>query len=104
MGLIRVDGTPKPSHRAYCFMTGTVGDRRVAEWSYAPDGTRVYRFTGEKPLWVVWNALRDTEASVAVGDAQVFPCDLYGAKLTATPQTGKVTVRVGASPVYLVGG
>jgi hypothetical protein len=37
-----------------------------------------------------------------VGDAQVFPCDLYGAKLTATPQSGKVTLRVSASPVYLV--
>jgi hypothetical protein len=110
MGLIRVDGSPKPSYHAYRFMTRTVADRRVAEWSYAPDGTRVYRFTGEKPLWVTWNALREAEAeagaegevSVAVGEARVFPCDLYGTKLTATPLTGQVTLKVGTVPVYLV--
>jgi hypothetical protein len=50
---------------------------------------------------VVWNALRDSEVTVDVGDARVFPCDLYGAKLTALPQTGKVTVQVGVEPMYL---
>jgi hypothetical protein len=106
MGLVRVDGSPKPSFHAYRFMTSTVADRRVAEWSYAPDGTRVYRFTGDKPPWVIWNALREPgttgEVTVDVGEAQVFPCDLYGAKLTVTPRTGKVTLKVGTEPVYLV--
>lgn len=50
MGLIRVDGSPKPSYPAYRFMTKTIGDRRIAEWSYAPDGARVYRFDGDQPV------------------------------------------------------
>lgn len=106
MGLIRVDGSPKPSYHAYRYMTRTIGERRVAGWTYAPNGTRVYRFDGEHPVWVVWNALQEpgtkAKVTVDVGEARVFPCDLYGTKLTATPQTGKVTVQAGTEPVYLV--
>ncbi len=102
MGLIRVDGTPKPSWHAYRFMTATIGGRRVANWSYGDDGTRIYRFTGDPPVWILWNALRDAEAKVDTGGAAVFPCDLYGAKLASTPQKGKVSVRVTTEPLYLV--
>jgi hypothetical protein len=102
MGLIRVDGTPKPSWHAYRFMTATVRDRRVAAWSYGDDGTRIYKFTGAPPVWVLWNALREGEATVDTGDEMVFACDLYGAKLSATPRKGKVSVRVTTEPVYLV--
>ena len=83
-------------------MTSTIGDRREVEWSYAPDGTRVYRFSGERPVWVVWNALRDAEVTLDVAETPVFVCDMYGAKLTATPQTGKVTLQVSTEPVYVV--
>ena len=104
MGLVRLDGTPKPSHRAYTFMTRTIGDRRVADWRYRSDGTRTYRFDGgPTPLWVTWNALRDANTTINVGETPVFPCDMYGARLTRTPVSGKVRVEVGSEPVYLVG-
>ncbi|NLX05098.1 MAG: hypothetical protein GXY33_08140 [Phycisphaerae bacterium] len=102
MGLVRLDGSPKPSWRAYRFMTATIGDRRVEQWSCGKEGTRVYRFSGEKPLWAVWNALEDTKVVVDTGDVDVFPCDLYGTKLAVTPVRGKVEVKVGEAPVYLV--
>lgn len=102
MGLIRVDGSAKPSLGAYRFMTSTIGDRREVEWSYAPDGTRVYRFDGERPVWVVWNALRGTETTLDVGETRVFVWDMYGTRLTATPRSGRVTVQASGEPVYVV--
>jgi hypothetical protein len=83
-------------------MTATVGGRKVADWSYAGEGTRIYKLTGDPPVWIVWNALRDTEAKVDIGETAVFPCDLYGAKLAPTPQKGKVSVHVTTEPAYLV--
>ncbi len=85
MGLIRVDESPKPSYHAYRFMTKTIGSRRVKDWSYQSNGTRIYRFTGDKSLWVVWNALRDTTITLDTGDTTVLPCDIYGVKTTVTP-------------------
>jgi len=85
-------------------MTRTIGDRRVADWRYRSDGTRTYRFGGgPTPLWVTWNALRDANTTINVGEMPVLPCDMYGAKLTRTPVSGKVRVEVGSEPVYLVG-
>lgn len=102
MGLVRVDGSPKPSHRAFVFMTTTIGDRRVAEWTYQPTGTRVYRFTGKKPIWMVWNALKDMNAIIDTGDVEVFPCDIMGTKLTVTPKKGRVEVKATNEPMYLI--
>ena len=102
MGLIRIDGSPKPSLHAFKFMTGTIGRRRVADWSYDEQGTRVYRFGGDPPLWVVWNALRRCEATVDVGETKVFVVDLLGAKLTAVPASGRVPASAGSEPVYLL--
>lgn len=101
MGLIRVDGSPKPSYHAYLFLTRTLGPRPRLEWSYGADGTRTYVTEGEKPVRILWNALRKATATVDVGTQKVFPCDLYGARLTRTPVTGKVTVDVGPAPLYL---
>ncbi len=102
MGLVRVDGTPKPSYHAYKFMTRTIGHRRDVEWTYDRYGTRVYRFNGEKPIWVVWNALRETKATVDTGKTPVFPCDIWGTKLTVSPVSGKVELAAGKEPIYLV--
>ena len=102
MGLVRVDGSPKPSMGAYRFMTTTIGSRRVDDWSYGPDGTRVLRFTGDPALSVVWNALREADVTLEVGDRGVFACDIYGARLTPTPVTGSIMLRVGGSPIYVV--
>ncbi|HQK93236.1 MAG TPA: hypothetical protein PLD23_07010 [Armatimonadota bacterium] len=102
MGLVRVDGSPKPSMEAYRFMTATIGSRRIDDWTYGPDGTRVLRFTGNPPLLVVWNALREADVALDVGDGRVFPCDIYGTRLTSAPVTGSITLRAGASPIYLV--
>jgi hypothetical protein len=102
MGLIRVDGSPKPAFFAYRFMTRTVGRRTVAAWSYGEDGARVYTFTGDRPLWVTWNALADTDVEVDTGQTEVFPCDVMGTKLAVTPTSGRITVRAGIEPVYLV--
>lgn len=102
MGLVRVDGSPKPACHAYRFMTKTIGARRIAEWTYQGTGTRIYRFTGEKPMWVVWNALKDAAVTVDTGKTQVFPCDIMGTKLTVKPVSGKVELKAGYEPVYLV--
>jgi len=103
MGLVRVDGTPKPSYYAYKFMTKTIGDRKVADWTYQQGvGTRVYKFTGEKPVWVVWNALKDAYVKVDTGKVAVFPCDVMGTKQTIKPLEGMVELKVGTDPVYLV--
>ncbi len=102
MGLIRMDGSAKPSYHAYRFMTKTIGQRRVSEWNYRDDGTRIYRFTGDKPVWIIWNALQDTKITVDTGTTKVFPCDIYGVKLTVQPVHGKVEVNAGDKPVYLV--
>ena len=105
MGLIRLDGSPKPAHQAYTFMTKTLGPKpRIMEWTYNPNGTRVYQFAqpGREPVWVVWNAIGDTEATVDVGKLQVFPCDVYGAKLTVVPVSGQVKIAAGYEPTYLV--
>ena len=102
MGLVRVDGSPKPSWHAYRFMTATVADRRQVEWSYADNGARVYRLAGEKPLWICWNALRESDVTIDTGDVQVFPCDIYGVKQTVEPVAGKVTVKAADEPIYLV--
>ena len=103
MGLIRVDGSPKPSYYAYRFMTKTIGNRKVAEWTYQQEtGARVYAFTGEKPLWMVWNALNDTDVVVDTGKTEVFVCDILGTKLKVKPESGKITVKATKDPVYLV--
>jgi len=83
-------------------MTTTIGSRRVDDWSYGPDGTRVLRFTGDPALSVVWNALREADVTLEVGDRGVFACDIYGARLTPTPVTGSIMLRVGGSPIYVV--
>jgi hypothetical protein len=104
MGLVRVDGSPKPSFYAYTFMTGIIGDRRIYDWSYDDQGTRIYQLgqpDGE-PVWVLWNALRDSKIIVDVGERKVFLCDMYGAKLTVTPETGKIELDVSNEPIYLV--
>jgi hypothetical protein len=102
MGLIRVDGSAKPSYHAYRFMTKTIGQRRIGKWSYLKDGTRTYRFTGDKPVWAVWNALQDTKITVDTGTTEVFIYDIYGVKLTVQPVHGKVELNAGDKPVYLV--
>jgi hypothetical protein len=103
MGLVRVDGSPKPAYYAYRFMTKTIGNRKVANWTYQQDsGARVYTFTGAKPLWVVWNALNDTDVVVDTGATEVFLCDALGTKLTIKPTSGKITVKATKDPVYLV--
>lgn len=102
MGLVRVDGSAKPSYHAYGFMTKTVGERRVAAWTYAADGTRVYRFSGDPPVWIAWNALRPGKATVETGDVRAFPCSIYGVKLTTLPVSGEVGLDVGHEPVFLV--
>ncbi len=101
MGLLRVDGSPKPSFSAYAYMTSTIGDRKVADWSYGADGTRVYRFEGARPLWVAWNALRESELVLDVGEQTVMPRNMYGAGLCALPQTGKLSLSVGTEPIYI---
>lgn len=103
MGLIRVDGSAKPAHTAYTFMTRTLGSRKVAAWTYQPDtGARVYTFTGAKPVWVVWNALNDTEVTVDTGTTEVLRRDLMGTALSVGPERGPVTVAATRDPVYLV--
>jgi len=105
MGLVRLDGSPKPALHAYTTMTRMLGQKpRILEWDYGADGTRTYRFSREqgKPVWAVWNALQDAEVTVDVGDENVFPTDIFGTKLTVTPVLGSVTLRAGDSPVYLV--
>jgi hypothetical protein len=102
MGLVRVDGSPKPSLRSYRFMTQTIGDSKMAEWSYATDGTRVYRLEGDPPMWVTWNALGDAEITIDTGQTPVFVCDMFGTRLTTKPQQGAITLSVGTDPVYLV--
>jgi hypothetical protein len=103
MGLVRVDGSPKPSYYAYRFMTKTIGNRKVATWSYqANTGARVYTFTGDKPVWAVWNALNDTDVVVDTGATEVFLCDALGTKLTIKPECGKITIKATKDPVYLV--
>ena len=102
MGLLYVDGSPKPSYHAYTFMTRTIGDRRDVEWTYEKDGTRVYWFGDQQPVWVAWNALRESTTTIDVGEASVFPCDLYGTKLAAIPVSGEVEVEAKGEPTYLV--
>ena len=95
MGLVRMDGSPKPSYHAYWFMTRTIGRRRVDEWTYDRCGARVYRFTGDPPLWVVRNAIREAAVTVDTGATEVFVLDICGVKRTVLPAKGKVTVRAG---------
>jgi hypothetical protein len=102
MGLVRVDGSPKPSYYAYKFMTKTIANRKVADWTYQGTGTRIYKFTGPKPVWVVWNALRDSNTVVDTGNVEVFPCDVLGIKLTVRPLKGKIELKSGNEPTYLV--
>jgi hypothetical protein len=102
MGLIRVDGSPKPSYYAYKFMTKTIANRKVADWTYQGTGTRIYKFTGEKPVWAVWNALKESKVIVDTGKVAVFPCDIYGVKQTVTPVSGKIELTATNEPVYLV--
>ena len=102
MGLVRVDGSPKPGLNAYRFMTETIGNRKIMEWSYADDGTRLYRLDGEPPLWITWNALQTTDATVDTGQTQVIACDMFGTRLQARPASGKVNLRLQADPIYLV--
>lgn len=105
MGLVRVDGSPKPALRAYKFMTRTLGQKpRILKQKYEPNGTRVYQFgePGKKPVWVVWNAIQNATITVDVGNFKVFPCDLYGVKQTIKPASGKVKIKSGYSPIYLV--
>ncbi|NSW56559.1 MAG: hypothetical protein HPY44_11125 [Armatimonadetes bacterium] len=72
-----------PALSALLFAQGAVAQPIIQNPSFEkldetgmPDGSRVYRFDGDQPVWVVWNALRDSEVTVDVGDASVFPCDL----------------------------
>ena len=103
MGLVRMDGSPKPAYYAYRFMTQTIGNRKVANWTYEQNtGARVYTFTGDKPVWMVWNALNDTDVVVDTGTTEVFLCDAMGTKLTVKPTSGKITVKATIDPVYLV--
>ena len=105
MGLVRMDGTPKPSLKAYEYMTATLGQTpRVLEQEYYPNGTRIYQFgqSGKKPVWVVWNALQDADTTVDVADMKVFPSDLFGVKQTVVPVSGKVKIKATYSPTYLV--
>jgi hypothetical protein len=102
MGLVRVDGSPKPAYYAFKFMTKTIGDRKVAQWSYKNTGTRIYKFTGETPIWMIWNALKDTNVIVDTGKVEVFPCDVMGTKLTVKPMSGRVEWKAGNDPVYLI--
>lgn len=101
MGLVRVDGTKKPAFHAFAFMTRTIGDRRIAGWSYEDNGTRVYKLGKDKPVWVVWNALQDAEVTVDVGANDVFLRDIYGTRLTASPQRGDIIVKATREPKYL---
>jgi hypothetical protein len=103
MGLVRVDGSKKPSWIAYTFMTKTLGATpKVTHWEYQPNGTRIYRFDGDEPVIVVWNGLRDMPVAVDVGESKVFPCDMFGTKLTVTPVSGRVELTAGDEPIYLV--
>ncbi len=102
MGLIRVDGSPKPSYHAYKFMTKTIANRKVADWTYQDAGTRIYKFTGEKPVWAVWNALKESNTVVDTGKIEIFPCDIFGTKLTVKPVNGKINLKAGDEPIYLV--
>lgn len=104
MGLVRVDGSPKPSLTAYKYMTKTLGQTpRMLKQDYQPDGTRVYQLSGQggKPVWVVWNGLRNAKVAVDTGDVAVLPCDMFGAKKTVTPVTGKIELDVSDEPLYL---
>jgi len=103
MGLVRVDGSKKPSWIAYTFMTKTLGATpKVTHWEYQPNGTRIYRFDGDEPVIVTWNGLRNMPVSVDVGESKVFPCDMFGTKLTVTPVSGRVELTAGDEPIYLV--
>lgn len=105
MGLVRLDGSPKPALHAYKFMTKTLGQKpRILSRSDHPNGTRVYQFgePGRKPVWAVWNAIRDAEVVVDVNHSKVFPTDIFGAKLTVGPVSGKVLLTAADAPVYLV--
>ena len=102
MGLVRIDGTKKPAYHAFAFMTKTIGDRRIANWTYRDNGTRVYKLGEDRPVWVVWNAIGDAEVVVDVGPSKVFLCDIYGTKLLVTPQSGKIEVKAVNEPRYLM--
>ncbi|MBN2294785.1 MAG: hypothetical protein JXM70_20315 [Pirellulales bacterium] len=105
MGLVRLDGSAKPALHAYKFMRKTLGPRpRVIQWKYDENGTRVYQFEvpGNKSVWVVWNAIGDNETTVNVGKTRVFPCDIYGTKLTVTPTSIQTKITAGYEPTYLV--
>lgn len=105
MGLIRVDGSPKPSLTAYKFMTQTLGEKPViANWTYAADGTRVYNIqvANGKTVRVVWNAIRKADVSIDLGQTRAFLCDVFGTKLTAAPVTGVYKLTADDNPVYLV--
>jgi len=102
MGLVRVDGTRKPAYNAFTFMTRTIGDRKIVKWSYADNGARIYQLGNDKPVWLVWNALSDSDVLVDVGSSKVFVCDIYGTKLTVLPASGKISLKAVYEPRYLV--
>ena len=101
MGLVRIDGSKKPAYHAFAFMTKSIGNRRIADWSYN-NGTRVYKLGNDKPVWVIWNALGNAEVVVDVGASKFFLCDMYGTKLTVMPQSGKIGVKAVYEPRYLI--
>jgi hypothetical protein len=102
MGMVRVDGSKKPSYYAYEFMIKTIGKHPVEEWTYDDKATRCYRFAGEKPIWVLWNAVRHSEATLDVGSANVIVYDMFGTKLSAVPVSGKVKLEVDENPIYII--
>jgi hypothetical protein len=104
MGLVRLDGSPKPAHQAYLFMTQAIGNRRIIEWTYNQNGSRVYKLgeSGKTPVWVIWNALCETEVLLDVGTHNVFPHNIYGVKQTVTPKSGKFKLQVGNEPIYVI--
>ncbi len=102
MGLVRVDGSKKPSYYSYKFMIETVGKRAVEEWTYDDDATRCYRLAGERPVWVLWNGIRDVETTLDVGSQNVLVYDMFGAKTSVLPESGKIKVKVGSDPVYVI--
>jgi len=104
MGLVRVDGSPKPSLTAYKFMTSTLGDPHIINWVYKSDGTRIYEISGAdgKTVWALWNGIRKAEVTVDVKSLNVFKCNVYGTKLTVSPLTGKIKLVADSDPIYLI--
>ncbi|MFI5379232.1 MAG: beta-galactosidase [Tepidisphaerales bacterium] len=107
MGIMRRDGRPKPSYRAYAVLAETLDGMKYDALVDAGDGNMAYRFVSaagtKKQVLAIWNAKADATVDVKVPPGRVKIVNSMGETAEKEAATGSVVVTLNAcAAVYVV--